>query len=96
MDGTKIRKHLVFTGRVQGVGFRWRASHAARAVGATGWVQNRYDGSVVMELQGSEAQLDRVLEALDRSPYIQIEGLEVRRVPLLDGERGFVALDDGR
>ena len=78
MDETKIRKQLVFTGRVQGVGFRWRAGHAARAVGATGWVQNRYDGSV------------------DRSPYIQIDGLEVRRIPLLDGERGFVALDDGR
>ena len=43
-------------------------------------------------------QGDRVilLEALDRSPYIQIDGLEARRVPLLDGERGFVALDDGR
>ena len=89
-----IRKHLVFTGRVQGVGFRWRAKNAARAAGATGWVQNRYDGSVVMELQGSEEQLDRVLEALDRSPYIQIEGLEARSVPPLEGERGFAALDD--
>lgn len=32
------RRHLVFTGRVQGVGFRYRASYAARSLGVTGWV----------------------------------------------------------
>ena len=49
-----IRKHIRFWGRVQGVGFRYRAYHAANAVGATGWVRNEYDGSVTMEIQGTE------------------------------------------
>ena len=49
-----IRRHLVFRGWVQGVGFRWRARQAAQLHGATGWVKNEYDGSVVMEIQGTE------------------------------------------
>ena len=90
-----IRRRLVFTGDVQGVGFRWRARHAAQAVGATGWVRNERDGSVTMELQGSEEQLERVLETLERGLYIRIERIETERVPLEDGERGFATRDDG-
>ena len=47
-----IRKRIVFSGWVQGVGFRYRARHAAELLGATGWVRNEYDGSVTMEIQG--------------------------------------------
>ena len=34
----KVRKHIYFSGQVQGVGFRYRATNAARANGLTGWV----------------------------------------------------------
>ena len=44
-----IRKHIVFYGGVQGVGFRYRACHAADLYGCTGWLRNEYDGSVSME-----------------------------------------------
>ena len=47
-----IRKHIIFTGQVQGVGFRWRAREAARLYGCTGWCRNEWDGSVTMEIQG--------------------------------------------
>ena len=43
-----IRKHIVFTGQVQGVGFRWRARQAANLYGCTGWCRNERDGSVTM------------------------------------------------
>ena len=39
-----IRKRIVFYGWVQGVGFRYRALHAADLIGATGWVRNEFDG----------------------------------------------------
>ena len=45
-----IRKHIVFYGWVQGVGFRYRARHAADLYGCTGWVRNEYDSSVSMEI----------------------------------------------
>ena len=48
-----IRKHFFFKGRVQGVGFRYRAQNAASMYSVTGWVKNLYDGSVEMEAQGA-------------------------------------------
>ena len=76
-----VRKHLIFEGLVQGVGFRWRARQAAASVGATGWVRNDWNGTVSMELQGSEAQIDRVLQSLEQGRFIRIENLQVRSIP---------------
>ena len=44
------RRHISFYGWVQGVGFRYRARHAAELYGCTGWVRNEWDGSVTMEM----------------------------------------------
>ena len=89
-----VRRHLIFEGLVQGVGFRWRARQAARAAGATGWVRNDWGGTVSMELQGTQAQIARVLQALEQGRYIRIENYSVRSIPLEEGERDFVTLDD--
>ena len=94
MSGELLRKRLVFRGRVQGVGFRWRARIAAESAGATGWVRNNFDGSVTMELQGSEAQIDRVVQSLDHARYIRIESLEARSIPVETDERSFDTKDD--
>ena len=91
---TVIRRRYTFFGSVQGVGFRWRAVQAANAAGATGWVRNDRGGSVSMELQGTEAQLDRVIQMLDRARWIRIEALEARVIPIEKDERGFVVKDD--
>ena len=42
----RIRKHIIFHGFVQGVGFRYRMYYTARANGVSGWVRNLYDGTV--------------------------------------------------
>ncbi|MBQ6374602.1 MAG: acylphosphatase [Clostridia bacterium] len=83
-----IRLHIVFTGYVQGVGFRYRARHAASLYGCTGWVRNEWDGSVTMEIQGEAADIDRVIRAIGAGRYVEIEGMSSRQVPLED-ERGF-------
>ena len=41
-----IRKHYWFSGRVQGVGFRYRACYIASSLGVTGWVRNNWDGKL--------------------------------------------------
>lgn len=89
-DGPIIREHLIFSGTVQGVGFRWRAMRAADAAGCTGWVRNDPNGTVSMEIQGSQAQIDRVIQSLDRAPYIRITDLNVRRIPVDVRESDFV------
>ena len=84
-----IRRHLVFYGRVQGVGFRYRARRAAGLYGCTGWVRNEYDGSVTMEIQGTEAQIDQVILAIERGSYVHIENLDSRSIPVQSDEKGF-------
>ncbi len=85
-----VRKYIRFYGWVQGVGFRYRAKQAADLYGCTGWVKNEYDGSVTMEIQGSEDQIDNVILAIERGHYVRIENMECRTLPLTDGEYRFV------
>lgn len=85
----KIRRHFVFEGRVQGVGFRWTAKYAAESLGLTGWVSNLMDGSVEMEIQGDESSVDRMIAELNKGRFIRIDNIESQTVPLEEGERGF-------
>ncbi len=86
---TKIRRQIRCYGAVQGVGFRYRACHAADVVGATGWVSNEEDGSVCMEIQGTEEQIDAVLLMIERGAYVRIEQMAVKTIPLVEGECFF-------
>ena len=84
-----IRKRIVFYGWVQGVGFRYRALHAADLIGATGWVRNEFDGSVTMEIQGTEEQIDGVIQAIERGRYVRIENMDSKTIPVDPDERGL-------
>ncbi len=85
----KIRKQIHFSGRVQGVGFRYRASHAANGLGVTGWVRNNSDGTVEMEAQGTEEQINKMLVLINRGSYIMIDRMDSKEIPLEEGEYGF-------
>ena len=87
-----IRKHIVFRGWVQGVGFRYRAINAANLYGATGWVRNDPGGSVTMEIQGTEEQIDNVILAIERGLYVQIDHMDVKTIPAIEHDREFRAV----
>ena len=84
-----IRRHIVFTGWVQGVGLRYRARHAAALYGCTGWVRNDRTGTVSMEIQGTERQIGQVISALEKGRFIRIENMTSRPVPVDPEERCF-------
>ena len=84
-----IRKHFKFTGRVQGVGFRYRANYVAQGIGVTGWVRNDFDGSVEMEIQGTAAQIDHVLKMINKGEYVQIDSINTTIIDVDEDERGF-------
>lgn len=66
------RVHVVYSGRVQGVGFRFTAEAAARKFKVNGWVSNLRDGRVEVIAEGEEAALKDFLSRIseEMSPYI--------------------------
>lgn len=68
-------------GRVQGIGYREACVRRAQALGITGWVRNRVDGSVEVMLQGPPEQLSDMCSWLrDGPPAALVDKLEVTQV----------------
>lgn len=67
-----------FTGRVQGVGFRYTTSNVARRYRVAGYVQNLPDGRVRLVAEGEASELDRFLDAIRQTMgrYIDEEHLD--------------------
>ena len=88
-NGQIIRQHILFYGRVQGVGFRWHARNFALAKGLTGWVQNLEDGSVEMEIQGTEEKIDALVQYMEQREYVLIEDMKIKKVQIVENEWDF-------
>ena len=58
------RIHLIVSGRVQGVGFRYFTYEVARKFCITGWVKNLHNGDVEVEAQGEPEKLIAFIEML--------------------------------
>ncbi len=54
-------KLVIFTGHVQGVGFRYTAQGIARQYPVSGYVRNQLDGTVEMLVQGTDADIDNFI-----------------------------------
>ena len=85
---TEIRKKYKFYGRVQGVGFRYTAKYLAQSLGLTGWVENEYDGTVILEVQGREALIYKLMEGLNRNQFITIDWIDTEEIPV-EKEQSF-------
>jgi acylphosphatase len=82
-------RHVLVSGRVQGVAFRWHARGAARELGVTGWIKNLADGRVEAWVEGGEEAVERMLAWLAKGPpAARVEGVEARAVEPV-GARSF-------
>ena len=80
----KVRKHIIFYGRVQGVGFRYYSVNTSRQLGLPGWVRNLYDGTVEMEVQGEQQVIDQLIVFLQNQRFIMIEDMDIKKIPVVD------------
>ena len=60
--------HVIISGRVQGVSFRFATLQAAKEKKITGWVQNLPDGTVEAVFQGPEERINAMLEWCRQGP----------------------------
>lgn len=78
-------KHLVVHGRVQGVWYRGWAVETARALGLTGWVRNRGDGTVEAVVAGDAAAVSRFIAEAHRGPAAaRVTAIDVSDCPPQD------------
>ena len=68
LDDPQARFHANIEGRVQGVNFRYFTMENARSLGITGWVRNRWDGSVEVVAEGTRQNLDNLTNKLRNGP----------------------------
>ena len=63
-----VIRHVVISGRVQGVGYRAFVDHEARARHLEGWVRNRMDGRVEAVFAGAAEAVTAMIAACRRGP----------------------------
>ncbi|MDO4661570.1 MAG: acylphosphatase [Tissierellia bacterium] len=80
----KKRYHLIFEGRVQGVGFRYRSQIIANKYRLTGFVRNLYNGDVEMCVQGEDSDIDKFLEELYNQRFISIDNIKKEKKDLVE------------
>ena len=88
-----VRYYVVFSGLVQGVGFRYSLIKLARQNNLTGWVRNRYDEKVEAQIQGEYSNIIYVINNLeDVSRYIRIDDYSIVDIDLVENERDFIVV----
>lgn len=76
------RVQALVTGRVQGVGFRYFVRQSAGALDLGGWVRNLFDGRVELAAEGSQGDLETLLDRVRQGP----PGARVEQVEAIWGE----------
>lgn len=84
-----VRKHYIFYGRVQGVGFRITVYQLASRLGLTGWVRNQSNGHVEACFQGEQGLIDQLVNHMQSIRYIHIEKMDIEDLDVLENERSF-------
>jgi acylphosphatase len=80
MTARLIARHLMISGRVQGVAYRASMAHEAQRLGIRGWVRNRQNGDVEAVVQGPPDAVDAIIAWAWRGPSLAM----VERVSIDD------------
>lgn len=84
-----VRQRSVFSGSVQGVGFRATTASIATGFHITGWVRNDPDGRVTCEAQGDAGDIEAFFGAVKDRMARNIRASESMDLPIAQGEQGF-------
>ncbi len=81
---------ISITGRVQNVGFRFHTQDEAVKLGINGFVKNMPDGSVFIEAEGPEPQLNKFISWCHKGPsWAKVFDIKIAEQPLM----GYVTFE---
>jgi acylphosphatase len=78
----QIAKHIIFLGRVQGVGFRYTSYNISRRYQLTGYVKNLPDGTVEMTAQGPEDDVSSCIRDIKEYFGKYIREVKIEEIPI--------------
>jgi len=81
--------HIYFSGRVQGVGFRYTSRYLASKYNLSGWVKNLPDGRVELLIQGEEKVIEDFLRDLNEEFKGYIMDTQIENVSIDESLKGF-------
>ena len=88
-----VTRQITVRGRVQGVGYRDALRRQAEALGVTGWVRNRHDGSVEALLQGDAGAVDALLSWARQGPPAARVGEVIASAPAAEFDRRYASFE---
>jgi acylphosphatase len=87
--GDVHHESVFFTGRVQGVGFRYTTLQVAKEFDVSGWVKNLPDGRVQVEAEGSQKSIKDFFSAIEERMHGHIRKIERKSGVKLAELQGF-------
>jgi len=70
--------HVIISGTVQGVGYRYFVKSWARQFGITGWVGNMADGRVEGIFKGDDRAIENLIEKCRKGPFLsEVKNIDV-------------------
>lgn len=90
--GCRRRYKVIFSGRVQKVGFRLEVCELAKRLELTGYCRNLENGDVMAELQGTEVKIKYLISFMESLKRIKIKNKMIEEMEVDEKETGFVKL----
>jgi acylphosphatase len=86
----QIAKFIVFSGNVQGIGFRYTAHRIAVRCNLTGYVRNTPDGKVEMHAQGHSDDISDCIADIKETFADYIRNVDIKDVPFYSDYDSFM------
>lgn len=85
-----LRYHIIVSGTVQGVGFRYFTLYKASALNITGWVRNMSNGMVEINAQADKDTLSTFISMIRKgNGFSSVEDLSIKEIPVVTNEAKF-------